>query len=287
MNEIKMNRQCTKLCCFLMLLAVSLTAPCLASSKFAQNHNPIEIEIISDHGERFSIYPVTHRHLKNEHRAYVEAINGENYSLNIRNRSNQRVGLVIAVDGRNIISGKKSNLKYNENMYILGPYETQSYAGWRTSSKDIHRFYFTESDDSYAQAFGDGSAMGVIAVAVYEEKQPLFSRHDKKKRAKSSVQAPNRSHNHHAESAADSVLSEQAEKDAGTGFGEHATSHVRRVQFNAKRYALAKNFYKYEWRETLCQKHIIPCGHHHHEKKNRFWPRDDYEVGYAPYPPNL
>jgi len=49
--------------------------------------------------------------------------------------------------------------------------------------------------------------------------------------------------------------------------------------------ALAKNFYKYEWRETLCQKHIIECGYHRHEKKNRFWPREDYEVGYAPHPP--
>ena len=271
-----------------MLLAVSLTFPCLASSKFDQNYHPIEIEIIADNGSRFSIYPVTQRHLKNEYRAYVEALNGENYSLNIRNHSNQRLGLVIAVDGRNIISGKKSKLKHNENMYILGPYETQSYSGWRTSSKDIHRFYFTEVDDSYAQAFDDDSAMGVIAVAVYEEKQPFFTRHNKKSTAKPSAQAPSRSHDSAAGkpgAANESILADQAEKEAGTGFGDHQTSHVRHVQFNPKRYALAKNFYKYEWRETLCQKSIIDCGYHRYEKKNRFWPRDDYEVGYAPHPP--
>lgn len=265
-----------------MLLALSLAFPCLASSKFVQNNHPVEIEIIADNGHRFSIYPITQRHLKNEYRAYVEALNGENYSLNIHNHSNKRLGLVIAVDGRNIISGKKSKLKHNENMYILGPHETQSYSGWRTSSKDIHRFYFTETENSYAHAFEDDSAMGVIAVAVYEEKYPLFTRQEKKKISKPSAQAPNRSS---GSAANESAAMDKAETEAGTGFGDHQTSHVRRVQFNAKRTALSKNFYKYEWREALCQKNIIDCGYHHQEKKNRFWPRDDYEVGYAPHPP--
>lgn len=281
MSTIKLSGKFGLLC---MLFTLSLTVPCLASSKFDQNYHPVEIEIIADNGNRFSIYPVTQRHLKKEYRAYVEAINGKNYSLNIRNHSDQRLGLVIAVDGRNIISGKKSKLKHGENMYILGPYETQSYSGWRTSSKDIHRFYFTESEDSYAEAFDDDSAMGVIAVAVYEEKQPFFTKREKRKTInKPSSQAPSRSHESGAVN--DSVLADQAEKEAGTGFGEHETSHVRHVHFNAKRSALVKNFYKYEWRTTLCQKHIIDCGYHRHEKNNRFWPRNDYEVGYAPHPP--
>jgi len=284
MSIINVNRKFLKCGLLWMLLTLSLTVPCLASSKLDQNYQPIEVEIISDNGNTYSIYPTTQRHLKNEYRSYVEAINGENYSLNIRNHSNQRIGLVIAVDGRNIISGKKSKLKHNENMYILGPYETQSYSGWRTSSKDIHRFYFTEVEDSYAQAFDDNSAMGVIAVAVFEEKQPLASIYDKKRSA-NKPQASKKDRSFDSASTNDSVAREQAEKEAGTGFGDHATSHVRRVHFSAKRTALAKNFYKYEWRETLCQKNIIDCGHHRHEKKNRFWPSDDYEVGYAPHPP--
>ncbi|MFK7816055.1 MAG: hypothetical protein AB8B92_06925 [Gammaproteobacteria bacterium] len=283
MSIMNLNGRHLKCGLLLIVLTLSLTVPCLASNKFNHNYHPVEIEIIADNGSRFSIYPVTQRHLKNEYRAYVEALNGENYSLNIRNHSNKRLGLVIAVDGRNIISGKKSMLKHNENMYILGPYETQAYSGWRTSSKDIHRFYFTEAEDSYAQAFEDDTAMGVIAVAVYEEKQALFTRHDKKSTAKPSMPAPSRTQQSGA--ANDSVLAEQAEKEAGTGFGEHQTSHVRQVHFNAKRSALSKNFYKYEWRETLCQKNIIDCGYHRHDKNNRFWPRDDYEVGYAPHPP--
>ena len=254
----------------------------MASSKIEPHNSPVDIQIVADDGSHFHIYPVFQRYLKGETRAYLEAVNGENYSLQIRNRSNQRIGLVIAVDGRNIISGKKSNLKHSENMYILGPYETQMYSGWRTSSRDIHRFYFTDIEDSYAHAFDDDSAMGVIAVAVFEEKQPLFTYLEKKQSPKPQTSSKNRSYD--SATANESITSDQVEKEAGTGFGEHQTSHVRRVQFNAKRSAVVKNFFKYEWRETLCHKQIIDCGYRYKERKNRFWPRDDYEVGFAPHP---
>jgi hypothetical protein len=36
---------------------------------------------------------------------------GENYSIVIRNNTPERIGVVIAVDGRNIITGEKSFLK--------------------------------------------------------------------------------------------------------------------------------------------------------------------------------
>ena len=258
-------------------LLISLTAPSIALSNFDRNYHSIEIDVITDNGNIFPVYPVTRRYLKNEYRAYLEAINGDNYALRIRNHSNQRLGLVVAVDGRNIISGKKSNLKHYENMYILDPYQTQSYSGWRTSSSDIHRFYFTDSQDSYAEAFGDDTAMGVIAVAVYEEKHPKFKIFRQKESAKSRAPAPeNRSFEN------ESSMNDSVEQKAGTGFGEHATSHSYRVQFDPKRNAKTKYFYKYEWRETLCQKKIIECA----APSNRFWPRNDYEVGFAPYPQN-
>ena len=52
------------------------------------------------------------------------------------------------------------------------PYGTQDYAGWRANLDAINEFYFTDWSDSYAEAFGDRSARGVIAVAVYGEVPP-------------------------------------------------------------------------------------------------------------------
>ncbi len=40
------------------------------------------------------------------------------------NKIPDRVGVVIDVDGRNIITGKRSNLKSTEAMYIVNAYET-------------------------------------------------------------------------------------------------------------------------------------------------------------------
>ena len=50
------------------------------------------------------------------------------------------------------------------------PYGTQDYAGWRANLDAINEFYFTDWSDSYAEAFGDRSARGVIAVAVYRRR---------------------------------------------------------------------------------------------------------------------
>ena len=101
----------------------------------------------------------------------MEAVKGEKYSIEITNRSNRQIGVVIAVDVRNIISGSKSDLKNNERMYIISPHATNSFEGWRTGMDKTNRFYFTEQSDSYAErVFSDGSAMGTIAVAVFREK---------------------------------------------------------------------------------------------------------------------
>ena len=283
-RESMMNTQLLKFGLLWISLIISLTVPAMALSKFDKNYQSVEIDIVTDNGKSFPVYPVTQRYLKNEYRAYLEAIKSENYALRIRNHSKQRLGLVIAVDGRNIISGKKSNLKHHENMYILDPYQTQTYSGWRTSSNDIHRFYFTDLEESYAHAFGDDSAMGVIAVAVFEENRPKLRAYEQKPSAKSRAPAaPNRSFENDS-AAADA---EKTENEAGTGFGEHATSHAYRVHFNPKRTAQLKYFYKYEWRETLCQKQIISCSHYKNKGKNRFWPQNDYAVDFAPYPPNI
>ena len=68
-------------------------------------------------------YPLDGRQGSSVFKAYVEAVRDQKYSVRIRNRGNQRIGVVIAVDGRNIISGDRSNLRPDERMYVLGPHQ--------------------------------------------------------------------------------------------------------------------------------------------------------------------
>ena len=138
----------------------------------------VDVRIVSDPGRELAQYRAyprgsQPRGSQDGKYYYVEAVKGDRYSIRVTNKSDSRVGVVIAVDGRNIISGKKSDLKRNERMYIIGPRETNTFEGWRTAMDRTNRFYFTEQSDSYAEkVFADASAMGTIALAVYRERCP-------------------------------------------------------------------------------------------------------------------
>jgi hypothetical protein len=256
--------------------------------------NAVEVRIISDDGRMLPIYPV--KMGRDVRKVYAEAIKGDHYRIEVKNRLNRRVGLVIAVDGRNIISGTKSWLKNNERMYILEPYGSGEFTGWRTAQDRINRFYFTDVPDSYTAAFGDESAMGVIAVAVYPEvrrcRMPIpvpqtTPSYQRDQEAKGAASADKAQANHAAPSASvermkkEAAHSEQAMESAGTGYGRDEYSPSRIVAFDPERRAAETIYLRYEWRSTLCKLGVIACAGPLPRPHNRLWDND----GYAPPPP--
>jgi len=272
----------------IVLLAVVMSA---AGAWAGVVGNAVEVRIVSDNGRMLPVYPVKMSH--DVRKVYAEAIKGDHYRIEVKNRLNRRVGLVIAVDGRNIISGTKSRLKNNERMYILEPYGSGEYAGWRTAQDRINRFYFTDVPDSYAAAFGDESAMGVIALAVYPEMRrcrlpaPLpqttpFYEHDREgkgadaaDRAQAGRAAPSASGMRMKQDAA---RTEKAMESAGTGYGrdEYSPSHV--VAFEPERRAAETIYLKYEWRATLCKRGVLACAKPYQRPHNRLWDDDGYAL---------
>ena len=256
--------------CVLTLMAGWL----MAGTAAAHTSAPVSVEIVGRDGRTFREFPLDSR--DGALRSYLQAERGARYQVRVRNSTGERLGLVIAVDGRNIINGKKSELTRDEPMYVLDAWGQQDYAGWRASLDAINEFYFTDWSDSYAEAFGDRSARGVIAVAVYREvppprvRQPLLE----EERAKDDTQR----------SAGASAPAEKAESrarrsdSAGTGYGERREDRAYEVEFVAQSNADTRHFIKYEWRETLCRKHVLECG-----EPNRFW--DESVLGFAPPPP--
>lgn len=223
----------------------------------------VEVQVRSDNRGVMTLYPLAGR--GPDRKAYVEAVKGENYGIIVRNRLNRRVGVVIAVDGRNIISGKKSWLRNSERMYILDPYEVGEFNGWRTGLDSINRFYFTDAADSYAAAFRDESAMGVIAVAVYPEVRRYEAPQEMSREKGAAKGAPS---------------ARAQSESAGTGFGREEYSPARTVAFEPEAVAAEKIYLKYEWRSTLCRKGIVDCGRAW-PHRNRMWDDD----GFAPHPP--
>jgi len=235
----------------------------------------VSIEVVSDSGTVFQAIPHKDFWTGRTHvrKRYLEACRGEHYGIVITNRMPERVGVVIAVDGRNIITGKLSNLGNTESMYIVNAYEAARYDGWRTSKDEVHRFYFTDAADSYSvRTFADSTAMGVIAMAVFREKEQPRPLQEEKREGQSTPATPSAGL---APKSADRAL---AKESAGTGFGDARYSPVITEQFEPERNPVQKTLVKYEWREVLCRKGILQCNR---ELGNRLWDDD----GYAPYPP--
>ncbi len=258
----------------------------------------VEVRIVNDNGRTLPTYPVKQR--SGIKKVYAEAVKGDHYRIEVRNKLNRRVGVVIAVDGRNIVSGVKSWLKNSERMYILDPYGSGEFSGWRSSNDRINRFYFTDVPDSYAAAFGDESAMGIISVAVFPELQryqpPVQSQSAPSRRwfggkesglsdraesaagaAAPSVPAPagEMSKNRAAKAEKKSLES------AGTGYGQEEYSPVQIVAFEPENRAVETIHFKYEWRATLCKLGVIQSDPLPRRPTNRLWDNG----GYAPPPP--
>ncbi|MEZ5500953.1 MAG: hypothetical protein R3E77_16175 [Steroidobacteraceae bacterium] len=229
---------------------------------------PVEVSVESLAGEplqAIALQPAA----AGQQRAYLLALPGQRYRIRLHNRSGARVAAVIAVDGRNIINGARSDLSVEEPKYVLDPYVEQEYSGWRSSLETVQAFYFTRWPQSYAAAFGDDSAPGVIAIAIFEEEHPPAIAPEPE------VAQPAAPASESAARRADKAAS------AGTGWGESRREPARRVHFVAAAMPSQRIFLKYEWRETLCRRGLLDCIDD--AVPNRFWPPPAF--GFAPPPP--
>ncbi|MEI2645624.1 MAG: hypothetical protein V9G64_07255 [Candidatus Competibacter sp.] len=258
-----------------MALLVALAPITVSAQRSAVDG--VEVEVIGDHGGALAEYPLRRDERPGVYKAYLEAKRGQKYSIRLRNRTDRRIGVVVAVDGRNIVSGARSELQPDERMYVLGPYQQETYEGWRTGKNRINRFYFTDAGDSYAGSWGDYSAMGVIAVAAFREVAPRWEREGDRYGTQRGSAPPT------AESAP-SAGAARKNPEPGTGYGETEWSPSRQVEFTPERRPFSQFFIKYAWRDTLCRQGVIDCAQtDRRPPRNRFW--DERDDRFAPPPP--
>ncbi|MGO4782125.1 hypothetical protein AB4084_42215, partial [Lysobacter sp. 2RAB21] len=55
--------------------------------------------------------------------------------------------------------------------YVLEAWQSTEINGWRKSMDDVAQFVFTDLPDSYAARTGRPDNVGVIGVAVFQERQ--------------------------------------------------------------------------------------------------------------------
>jgi hypothetical protein len=239
-------------------------------------------------------------------RRYFEATRGREYSVVLRNVTGQRVAVLVAVDGLNVISGQRSSLGNGEAMYVLDPYGATTIRGWRTSLDDVRRFVFVDEERSYATRSGQANGdLGWIRVLAFRERQPVacvpqFRAQDdaRGEPAPAPAAEPENAQRQSAgsESRADApsvaekktagrdALGKLADKDEananpGTGWGRGAYDPVREVEFVAESRPLDRVTLRYEYADGLRALGITPVRDH-----DRTWQRDHGQLGFAAAP---
>jgi len=151
-------------------LLSAAVAVALSISAAAQAGSLVDVSVIDrDTG---SVLP-THRH---DGKLYVAGIPGHRYSVRLYNRTSSRVLTVLSVDGVNAISGQTASP--NQSGYVLDAWQSTEVEGWRKNMSEIAQFNFTALDNSYAARTGRPNNVGVIGVAVFREKPPVWRERD-------------------------------------------------------------------------------------------------------------
>ncbi|MDB5431864.1 MAG: hypothetical protein JWP35_2980 [Caulobacter sp.] len=145
-----------------LILAAAIVAAGLGGATRA-HADPVDLSVVDrDTGQPLKVW-------RHNGRLFVAGRPGSRYSLRVTNNTEGRVLVVLSVDGVNIISGETAG--YDQRGYIFDPHETYDLSGWRRSQSEIAAFVFAPLPKSYAARTGRAENVGVIGMAVFDEKR--------------------------------------------------------------------------------------------------------------------
>ncbi len=145
----------------LVLAALIVAGGCAGASRAYAA--PVDLSVVDrDTGRPLKVW-------RHHGRLYVAGRPGSRYSLRVTNNTEGRVLVVLSVDGVNIVSGETAG--YDQRGYIFGPHESYDLSGWRRSRSEIAAFVFAPLPKSYAARTGRAGNVGVIGMAVFDEKR--------------------------------------------------------------------------------------------------------------------
>jgi hypothetical protein len=122
---------------------------------------PYDVQILREDGEALPTY-------SQKGRFYVQGNANERYIIRITNPTDRRIEAVVSVDGLDVIDGENGDLR--KRGYVVPAWGETRIEGFRTSQADVATFRFSSVSGSYAGQKGKARNVGVIAVALFEER---------------------------------------------------------------------------------------------------------------------
>ena len=249
-----------------------------------------EVEVLVD-GRTLEEYGARGRH-------YVEALEGEEYSLRIRNPLGVRVAVALSVDGMNTIDARRTT-GWEASKWVIGPYQTITIGGWQMSSARARRFYFTTERDSYGAKLGRTANLGVISAVFFRERQssavivppphrrtPRPYEDDRLDRGESKARnAPSAQGRGSAGAQSAESYPRPDDESAATGIGRNVRHDVQWVSLDLQPRAIAEVTIRYEYRDALVRLGILPRRHPRQDALRRRERATGFEDrGFSPEP---
>lgn len=199
---------------------------------------------------------------------YVEALEGAEYEVSIRNPLPIRVAVALSVDGLNTIDARRTSA-WNASKWVIEPYGTISVSGWQMSSQRARRFYFTNERDSYGAKLGQTANLGVISAVFFRERRQIVvpitpppgtrPLHEKDGRDDNSVQSPSAGTSGELARQRQGQIAPQPDDDyAATGIGRSVNNDVRWVNLDLDSRPAGEVSVRYEYYPALVRLGIVP-----------------------------
>lgn len=201
-------------------------------------------------------------------RKYVEAREGAEYEVRIRNPLPYRVAVALSVDGLNTIDARRTTA-WNASKWVIEPHGTITVGGWQMSSERARRFYFTSERDSYGAKLGQTANLGVVSAVFFRElhrpipitpPRPIY-KDDGRRRSDSSVEKSEAPSAGEAQSSArrqGSIAPVPDDEYAATGIGRSVHNDVRWVNMELDSRPAAEVMIRYEYYPALVRLGILP-----------------------------
>ena len=267
-----------------LLAATLLAAPAAQAGVWQASGSLVDLSVEVE-GAAAPLFPAR----DGSGRYYLEARAGCAYAIRIANHSPERIGVVLAVDGLNAISGERelgpADPARRGRMYVIDPWDEVRVRGWRTSLEDVRRFTFVDERGSYAARTGRANGkMGWIQAWAYRERfsarvappwpgpwdRPSYPSEESEDRARREGARPDATDKSEAappaaapeSRSADGALRKQPEAGAGsypgTGWGSRAWDPATVVRFDAHPAPADVLTLRYEYAPALRALGVLP-----------------------------
>lgn len=230
---------------------------------------------------------------------WVAGTPGAKYSVAVDNSTGGRVMAVMSVDGVNVLNGQTASV--DQSGYVFNGYQRYEVNGWRKSNQEVAAFEFVASPSSYAERTGRPANVGVIGVALFNERlyQPPVSVTPPSYRYGASGAAETRKSTAVESAAQGAPSSAESSSDMapraaapvmrdklGTGHGEREWSQVSHTSFDRAQQMPNETIrIRYDSRENLLSMGVIQPPRHQHRPWHRTPNAFPESLGFVPDPP--